>query len=232
MICPKCGQNSTDPEFCSECGVKMDHVDSQPTQTGPVMQCPICSEIRDSVTTRFCENCRYDFVDGKSYTPPPADPEPEPEYEPALQTVVIAPIQAPVTPAPAVLVPELIPLDACLKWELTCKVDPSLCQAGDPTPTDLTEKIFPVLFEENLIGKRSDSKGIHPEIRIDDPGISRKHALLKKHTNGALSIIDLDSTNGTEVNGTTIKPNVDTPLKNGDVIVLGCWSRILVVGTN
>ena len=237
-ICPDCGANSTDLEFCSDCGGSMTSSTAPAAlilQPGsPTMTCPVCSELRDSESTRFCENCRYDFVDQKPYSPPPDQVEPEPEPEdydsPPVQ---IAPVQviAPIA-TPVVLVPQLDSLDGCLKWELLCKVDQSLCQPGDPTPTDFADKTYPVLFDENLIGRRSDSKNIHPEIIINDPGVSRRHALLKRHPNRTLTIIDLGSENRTIINGKEIPFNTETPLKNGDELVLGCWTRVTVVGTN
>ena len=51
-----------------------------------------------------------------------------------------------------------------------------------------------------------------------DPGLSRRHAMLR-HADGALTIEDLGSLNGTQVNGAAISEI--TPLSPGDRITLG-----------
>ena len=54
----------------------------------------------------------------------------------------------------------------------------------------------------------------------DDSTISRDHAEIKVE-NGQYYLIDIDSKNGTRVNGKKIKQNVKVRLKNGDVIEMG-----------
>ncbi|HHW01232.1 MAG TPA: FHA domain-containing protein [Thermoanaerobacterales bacterium] len=69
------------------------------------------------------------------------------------------------------------------------------------------------LFSVNTIGRASDS-----DIVIDDPFLSSKHALITKRGRGML-IQDLNSTNGTFVNGKRIKKPFR--LKERDEVVLG-----------
>lgn len=222
MMCIACGQESTDSDFCSECGVKIETSNSSPP-TNDTMTCPDCTEIRQSDTIKYCENCGYDFINMKSYNAPPAEVFQE-EIPIQESPIIIQPNADPI-------IPELTPTDSHMKWELHYKVDLSLRREGDPEPPkDQRDRTFPILFEDNLIGRRSDSKGIHPEIVIDDTGISRKHAIIKKHINGTLHIMDLGSLNGTEVNGQMIPVNIAVKLKNSDQIVMGNWSRFTVIG--
>ena len=95
-------------------------------------------------------------------------------------------------------------------------------------PGDMRERIFPLDLADHLIGRRSDSEDIHPEIVIGDPGISRRHVRVLRGPDGALSALDLGSMNGTRLNGTPLEANVPTPLKEGDQITLGCWTRLTV----
>lgn len=60
-----------------------------------------------------------------------------------------------------------------------------------------------------------------------DKGVSRMHIQVMAHAN-CLSIKDLGSTNGTLLNSYTLKPFVEVPLLDGDVIELG--SLTLKVG--
>ncbi len=95
-------------------------------------------------------------------------------------------------------------------------------------PTDLRERIFPLDVADHLIGRRSDKEDIHPEIVIDDPGISRRHARILRTPDGTLSLLDLASMNGTRVDGAAVEPNVPVTLGDGSQITIGCWTRLTV----
>jgi hypothetical protein len=67
-----------------------------------------------------------------------------------------------------------------------------------------------------------------PEIDLEDPAVSRRHALLVRRDDGSYSIIDQGSTNGTSVNGDPAPIEVDLPVRlgDGDRIHLGAWTTI------
>jgi Protein of unknown function (DUF3662)/Inner membrane component of T3SS, cytoplasmic domain len=60
-------------------------------------------------------------------------------------------------------------------------------------------------------------RGTDADLRLTDQSVSRKHAELRV-ANGAVMLNDLQSTNGTTVNGTAI---TTTPLSDGDEVRLG-----------
>ena len=95
-------------------------------------------------------------------------------------------------------------------------------------PTDLRARIYPLDLSDHLIGRRSDKEDIHPEVAVTDPGISRRHARILRAQDGALSLLDLGSMNGTRLNGTPVEANVATPLADGDEVTMGCWTRLTV----
>jgi len=96
-------------------------------------------------------------------------------------------------------------------------------------PTDTRDRVFPLDLADHLIGRRSDSADIHPEIVINDPGISRRHARILHGADGALAVLDLGSMNGTRLNDTPLEANVPTRIAAGDQITLGCWTRLRLV---
>lgn len=63
------------------------------------------------------------------------------------------------------------------------------------------------------IGRANDA-----EIRVDDEGVSRKHARVSTTPNQQVIIIDLGSTNGTYVNGAKVAEQV---LRDGDKVQVG-----------
>ncbi|MFC9471631.1 FHA domain-containing protein [Nocardia sp. NPDC056952] len=85
-----------------------------------------------------------------------------------------------------------------------------------------------------LIGKRSASQGIVPEIDLGiapaDIGVSRAHAMIQVDQSGALTITDLGSTNGTSLDGaeSPITPQQAVALREGSRIHVGGWTTIAI----
>ncbi len=78
---------------------------------------------------------------------------------------------------------------------------------------------------EFTLGRVVDGQPIMPDVDLTPHnayacGVSRLHAILKLVDN-QIVVMDLDSSNGTYVNGVRIPPHVETPLVHGDVIALG-----------
>jgi hypothetical protein len=114
------------------------------------------------------------------------------------------------------------------EWEVSISIDPSLKTPESPDPPPDFEPSTMLLLGENyLIGRRSDKRGIFPEIALDaDDAVSHRHALLTRSKDGGLSIRDVGSSNGTRLNGADLAPLTDTPLKDGDSIAIGHWTRL------
>lgn len=73
-------------------------------------------------------------------------------------------------------------------------------------------------------------RGNEADLKIDDPGISRRHAQIKVQQSGAettVSIVDLDSTNGVILNGHKVADGV---VANGSEIRLG--NTVIVIRTS
>jgi hypothetical protein len=83
-----------------------------------------------------------------------------------------------------------------------------------------------------LIGRRSRSRGIEPEIDLtgppEDAGVSHSHAALVSTPDGGWAVVDLGSSNGTYINDDTtpIAPNKPVPVKEGDQIHVGAWTTL------
>jgi serine/threonine protein kinase len=99
-------------------------------------------------------------------------------------------------------------------------------------PDDYQEHRIPLQGGELLIGRRSDSRQIYPDIDLigppRDPGIHRKHAKLIAAPDGTWTVVDLGNDNGITVNDRDVPSGDSVHLRPGDRIHLGAWTRITI----
>jgi|GEM_PF-151186 len=99
-------------------------------------------------------------------------------------------------------------------YQLRCRIDGS-------------ERTFPLVGEQVRIGR-----GPENEVRLPDPSVSRHHAVIERSggadasggagsAHGPWAVRDLDSTNGTRVNGARIE---QAPLGPGDELRIGAFA--------
>jgi hypothetical protein len=79
--------------------------------------------------------------------------------------------------------------------------------------------------KEFTLGRLSDNQPIEPDIDLSpykafDNGVSRLHAVIR-YKEGDVVIVDVGSSNGTYINGVRILPNIEHPLRHGDIVALG-----------
>jgi pSer/pThr/pTyr-binding forkhead associated (FHA) protein len=124
------------------------------------------------------------------------------------------------------------PAPTVQRWELLVQVDAALDTEPDPgTPfVAAPDRVVAIDRAETLIGRNDGPRDIHPELALADPGASRRHAKIVFAPDGRLTLQDLASTNGTQVNGADVKPGVLQPLSEGDAIRVGRWTRLVVRG--
>jgi FHA domain/Double zinc ribbon len=126
-----------------------------------------------------------------------------------------------------------------VRWEAVVTADRSQFErfpaAGISFPDDFAEKRFRLDGAEIRIGRSGDRSG-EPAPEIDlarmpqDPGISRRHAVLERQEDGSYAVRDVGSTNGTSVNDEPLPGNGNNlvPLADGDRIQIGAWTTITV----
>jgi hypothetical protein len=190
--------------------------------------CPACGEPREEPDARFCEVCRFDFV-AKRPGPPPAGAAPK-----SVNPPIVAAQKPAVAPQPGSFVPAAPAAGATgaqAALELVVSIDPALDtepEADSPCPTGVADVVVALDRPELLVGRRDERRDIHPELPVSDPGASRRHAKFVLAADGGLVLLDLASTNGTKLNGVEVPSGSRTPLKEGDAVTLGRWTRISV----
>jgi hypothetical protein len=113
------------------------------------------------------------------------------------------------------------------RFRVRSKTNASVTPVAGQRMTDTAIRGSNVLIEVNGMKHPLNPPGVvigrgnEADLKIDDPGISRRHAEIKIHRSGAettVTIVDLDSTNGVVLNGHKVATGVVT---DGSEIRLG-----------
>ncbi len=215
--CPQ-GHQSESPDFCSVCGVEITGAAAVEPASSPALAanssvCPECGTPCERPGQVFCEVCGYNFRTRASGIPPlagPGAPVPEP--------VATAAADPPVPTSGQGL--------SIARWDVVVEVDDCLYGNANPdAPRDRPIQTFTLFTNESLIGRAGTEVRVQVPV-ADDHGVSRRHALLVRQPDGGLILRDLGSTNGTQLNGIDVLPGADVPVKDGDRIGIGGWTRI------
>jgi hypothetical protein len=144
------------------------------------------------------------------------------EERPGPSATVAVP-EVPPAPAPPLDVPPVMPpIPDPPMTGATMVYAPEPEPEPEPAPTPPPQRERAVLLWDGrdlsldqgviVIGRSSGC-----DVVVDDPNVSRRHAEIRRLGEG-YSLVDLGSTNGTEVNGQRVG---ETSLMNGDVIGVG-----------
>ncbi len=201
------------------------------SRTSATQPCPNCA-LANAADALFCEACGYDFTTGTMPRPATPTNPPDPGAAPAVATVPdsVATVPDPVPPsmAPAVGV----------EWVAEVWVDPDWYadqDSDEPCPSPGLPVVVPLRTQSLLIGRRSRSRNIHPEIECaSDVGVSRRQAQLT--TDGQRWWVeDLQSSNGTYVGAASgpvpteaLPPGQRRELAQDDRVYVGAWTCIVV----
>jgi hypothetical protein len=215
-LCPSCGAQSATADYCDTCGAPLAAPaasaapqDTPAAPAAPALVCPNCGAAR-TPDDAFCEGCGLDFATG----------------------------QMPVAPAPAAPAPSGVPSG----WMAVIEADRAFFDSNEAEgataiafPDALGPREVPLSGDEVVIGRRSEAKGFFPGIDLSapvaDPGVSHRHAALRRQADGSWALVDEMSTNGTWLNGSDkpVDHGVVTALRDGDRINVGSFTSITIV---
>jgi hypothetical protein len=249
--CPK-GHESVAADYCDECGTPIGAPRTPAASAAPAAPvvtgdpCPVCATPR---TGRFCEVCGHDFLAEAAGSPAQAGSAGSPAQagsagSPAQDGGAGSAPGATAAPRAGAAVREPLPQRAgpASGWRVVVVADREyharMLAAAMPEaepiafPVFCPERRFVLEGGQLLIGRRSRSRGIEPDIDLtgppEDPAVSHAHALLVASQDGGWTVVDLDSANGTYLNDGTdpIEANVPVPVKDGDRIHVGAWTTM------
>jgi FHA domain len=209
-----------------------------------------CPHGHESVATDYCDQCGALIGAADRVSDPDPDPGPSPEGagndETTERADPITKVLCPVCRTPTAGNDAFC--EACGHdfaatptigtWEAVVTADRAHYErmATDIAvfPTDSLPRVFRFDGPEVLIGRRSASRGILPEIDLsgapEDPCVSHRHALLVRAPDGSYVLVDPGSANGTWLNDDLdpVALNEPVPLADGDRLHLGAWTCITV----
>ncbi len=225
--CPR-GHQSSESDFCSECGAKIQGAPVASASGHPnsaSSNCPDCGAPVPTDGSVFCEICGYNFSTGAHGQIPLNDQPPAPAPLPMSPTTAPDPPPS-VEPVAAAVGTATVPAII----ELTVTVDPSLREPNSPEPpASSAPQTISLDKPVALIGRRSETRAIFPEIALDlDTAVSHRHAILSRSADGGITLRDIGSANGTRLNNRELPPMTDVAVHDGDQLTLGHWTRILV----
>lgn len=233
VVCPA-GHTSQADDYCDVCGMPIDASSGAapagalpPAPDAPAdaatgtaavggQPCPHCGT-PNAADALFCENCGYDYTTGSRPGPAAAGATGD-----AAETPVPAASAAPGT----------------FEWVVELWIDPAWFDAQDSPdslPSPGLPEVLPLRASSLLIGRRSASRNINPEIDCGaDSGVSRRQAQLT--TDGRRWFVeDLDSANGTFVGPASgalptdpIAVGTKHELDADDRIYVGAWTRLVI----
>ena len=195
--------------------------------------CPDCGT---PASGRFCESCGFDLLMA-TLAPDVAVPSPEsaaadvrPDNNPVTGSATGSAGESSAESAPPASWRLVVSADATYYARMQDEAEPD----AEPInfPAFCPERRFALDGDQILIGRRSRSRGIEPQIDLsgppEDPAVSHAHALLVPQPAGGWSVVDLDSANGTYVNDGSdpIRANEPVPLGDGDHVHLGAWTTL------
>ena len=253
FTCPA-NHTSETPEFCSVCGLEIPG--AQPTAASPPAPaavadmvpvaafpaggevCPDCGALRDNDRQVFCEVCGYNFATRMAGSGPPPymqaaaanGPLSEPAKVPPTSAVVEdpPPLEADAPTPAAATAPGVPAAGGDARWDLVVTVNANLYGSPNPdAPLGQPPRTFRLFDRETMIGRAGTEVRVQVPVQ-GDPGVSRRQVLLIQGPDGSLLLRDLNSSNGTRVDGVDVLPGVDTVLHDGAVVAIGAWTSIVV----
>jgi pSer/pThr/pTyr-binding forkhead associated (FHA) protein len=133
--------------------------------------------------------------------------------------------------------PAAAPADpATAAWAVVIEVDADFFARNRSENESLTlpaatpAREVPLRGQEALVGRKSESANVHPDIDLgSDPGVSRRHALFTRRSDGTWTVTDQGSTNGTSVGGRPIPAGEAVEVVAGSEIHVGAWTRLTLL---
>jgi hypothetical protein len=229
VTCPAGHESATD-DYCDVCGAALatpPPVAAPPAAAATKSGGPACANCGapHEAGDAFCEVCGLDFATGELPQPPPPPGPAAAEDEPDGESSSGEEAPSPAGPSPGEWYVVIEPDHDWFERNEAEGTTGSVTFPEDTVPWQLT-----LSGEEVLVGRRSDTRTAQPDLEVEDPGVSRRHAILRRQLDGSWVITDEESTNGTWVDGDAdpIAAGEPTVLQDGSIVHIGAFTRLTI----
>ena len=191
--CPACGyMNRVGDLFCFDCGANI----AKASQEGTF------ADITQQISSLNMDEIQAEIEKQKAFVTFASDPPPAEVAKPTLKSVD----------------DDVVP-EGCFQFYSDMHLRLTETESGHYT------EVTPDKDKPLLVGRSHKSLPTQPEVDLtpflmEKHGVSRRHALIRLR-DSRLEIQDLDSTNGTGINGFRFGPKETHQIRNGDIITLG-----------
>lgn len=114
---------------------------------------------------------------------------------------------------------------AALEITAAQSADAAAASGAAPRPESIPLSVFPV-----TLGREAPENAADIQIEAH-PEVGRQHIRIQRESDGRFSVTDLNSVNGTILNGKKLDPNVSYPVSSDSVLVLAERVRIRFLET-
>ena len=221
LACPSCkAPLALGDEFCFNCGTDVRAITGSQPLVAPAQPQPQPAPASPVDPNDAAINKALAELDGNNNAAPdpasPAAPDPGP-LVPVAVSAPPAPDPAPV--ANAFSAPPAAPAPAPASTPVPVAV-PGGFQLNISGPYG--DEVVEWKGRELLLGRNDPKTRIFPDVNLDDSAASRRHlSIWKESADGLYYAQDLESANGTILNGRDLRPGEPTELHNGDVLKIG-----------
>ena len=256
LICPTCqAPLAPGDEFCFNCGTDVRNLTSQTpaTPTGPQPAAPVTTPDPNAMTDDALNKALSQIDNGPSGQNPATHVN---QVGPEAQPAVVPP-QAPPNPPVGATSGGSLPAQPGVAGGVAANAfgmppapatptppPPAASSNGNPTAAPVGassgqlhlqitgpygEEAVDWSDHEILLGRNDPKTRVFPDVNLDDSAASRRHlSIWKEPVDGMYYAQDLESANGTSLNGQDLRPGEATLLHDGDVLKIGTRYNIQV----
>lgn len=247
LYCPVCGSPiHAGDTFCGSCGAALTEaaLEEMPTEEPVAVEAAVLEPavLEPAVLEPIEEPAVLEPAVLEPVSEEPVVQETVVAELPAVEAIVEAPAVGAPVEVPAAAAPAALHCSVCgaevspnqafcascgaalqVVQEQVVEVVPETIAVGPHLEVMQSGAHIPLVAQaELLVGRLDEVSGIEPEVDLTphgglDGGVSRRHARLFYEGN-AWFVMDLDSTNGTFVNGKEVAPKTRVPLHDGDKV--------------
>ncbi|MEI6043897.1 MAG: FHA domain-containing protein [Chloroflexota bacterium] len=225
LVCPSCkAPYAVGDVFCFNCGNDLSKLPAnQSANAGSNQPSPVAKPLSEEAPAPASKDDGMSPDDwDKAFSAPAGSPvvavAPAPVASPLSVPPTTSPAEDNAFGLPVATTPPVAPPTSAIPTQLQLQVS-----------GPYGEEVVEYKGHELLLGRQDAKTRVFPDLNLDDGAASRRHfSIWKEKSDGFFYVQDLESSNGTSLNGQDLEPGTPTRLNQGDIIKIGTRYNIQV----